>query len=99
MILGSGDPTPYDATLQITLVVLAALLLTGALTHAHWSPMVAAVTRRSAVIIGVIAFIVVHLRTPSEGSIVAAGRILTLWPALAAVVLIYGIWSWRAGRL
>jgi hypothetical protein len=37
--------------------------------------------------------------TPTRDGIVGAWRVLSVWPALAAVVLGFLAWSWRAGRL
>jgi hypothetical protein len=97
-MLGSGDPTPYDAGLFIALLVIVGILTAGAFTNAHWAPNVAAYTRRAAVLLAFTATAIVFLRTPGGGSFAAAGRLVTIGPALAAVVVAYLVWSWRSGR-
>ncbi len=98
-MLGSGDPTPYDAGLVLLLLALAVLLSMGAVTAGHWSPAVAAAIRRGAVLLAVCATAVVLVRTPTRNGMVGAGRVISVWPALAVTTLAYLAWSWRAGRL
>lgn len=98
-MLGSGDPTPYDAGLVLLLLGLAVLLTVGAVTAGLWSPAVAATIRRSAVLLAVCATALVLVRTPTRNGMVGAGRVISVWPALAATALSYLAWSWRAGRL
>jgi hypothetical protein len=98
-MLGSGDPTPDDVRLVALLVVLVILLGIGAVTAGSWAPGTAAWVRHGAVLLGLGATAAVILRTPTTNGIVGAGRMLTIWPALAATVLAYLVWSWRAGRL
>jgi hypothetical protein len=97
-MLGSGDPTPYDAALVLLLLALAVLLAAGAVTAGVWSPAAAAAVRRGAALLAVCATAVVLVRTPTTSGIVGAGRVISVWPALAAAGLAYLAWSWRAGR-
>jgi hypothetical protein len=97
-MLGSGDPTPYDALLVALLLVLTVLLGAGAATAGMWSPTASAWTRRGALLLGVTLTASVLIRTPTSSGVVGAGRALSVWPALAAVGVAYLIWSWRAGR-
>jgi hypothetical protein len=97
-MLGSSVSTPYDWPLLLLLVALAVVELVGAASAPAWSPAAAAVTRRAAVGLAAVAMAVVLLRTPTRDPLVGLGRLLSIWPALAAVVLLYGVWSWRAGR-
>ena len=98
-MLGSGDPTPYDFGLVLLLLGLAVLLAVGAMTTGLWSPGTAAAVRRGAVLLAVCATAVVLVRTPTTNGMIGAGRVITVWPALAAAALAYLAWSWRAGRL
>lgn len=98
-MLGSTDPTPYDAGLVILLLLLAALLAVGAVTAGMWSPSTAAAVRRSAVLLAVCATAVVIVRTPTTNGTIGAGRLISVWPALAMAGVTYLAWSWRAGRL
>jgi hypothetical protein len=98
-MLGSGDPTPYDAGLVLLLLALAVLLAVGAVTAGQWSPGAGAAARRSALVLAVCATAIVLVRTPTRNGMVGAGRAISVWPALAATALAYLVWSWRAGRL
>jgi hypothetical protein len=98
-MLGSGDPTPYDALLVTLLLVLTVLLGVGAATAGMWSPLASAWARRGALLLGLTLTAAVLIRTPTSSGIVGAGRALSVWPALAALLVAYLIWSWRAGRL
>jgi hypothetical protein len=98
-MLGSGDPTPYDARLVVLLVVLAVVLGIGAGTAGMWSPGLAAWIRRGAVLLGLGVTAGVLVRTPTTNGIVGAGRMISVWPALGVAVVAYLVWSWRAGRL
>ena len=98
-MLGSGNPTPYDTPLFVLLVVVAVLLITGALTAASWSPSTAAIVRRGAALVAICATVVVFRVTPTTNGIIGAARVLFIWPALAVGVIAYLAWSWRAGGL
>lgn len=98
-MLGSGNPTPYDTPLFVLLVVLALLLIAGAVTATSWSPSTAAIVRRVAAIVAVGATAVVFWVTPTTNGIIGATRVLFIWPALAVDVVAYLVWSWRAGGL
>jgi hypothetical protein len=98
-MLGSGNPTPYDIPLAVFLALIALLLLGGAITASSWSPSVAALVRRVAVLVAVAAFAVVMIVTPTTNGIIGAGRVLFVWPPLALAVIGYLVWSWRVGSL
>jgi hypothetical protein len=98
-MLGSGDPTPYDAGLVVLLLVLGVLLIIGTATSGWWTPATAAIIRRIAVSLAVCATAFVLVRTPTTNGIIGAGRLFSMWPALAVTVLAYLAWSWRAGSL
>ena len=97
-MLGSAVSTPYDWALFQLLVALALLLLVGAVSAPAWSPLVAAVVRRGAAGLAIVATAVVLLRTPTRDPFVGLGRLFSVWCPLAVAVLLYGVWSWRAGR-
>ena len=97
-MLGSSVSTPYDWALFQLLLVLALLLLVGAVSAPAWSPVVGAVVRRGAAGLAVGATAAVLLRTPSHDPFVGLGRLFSIWCPLAVALLLYGVWSWRAGR-
>jgi hypothetical protein len=97
-MLGSSVSTPYDAALFQLLIALALVLLVGAVSAPAWSPVVGAVVRRGAVGVAVAAVAAVLLRTPTRDPFVGLGRLFTIWCPLAVAALLYGVWSWRAGR-
>ena len=97
-MLGSGDPTPYDTGLVILLSVLASVLAIGAARAGMWNPYTATGIRRAAILVALGATGAVMLRTPTSSGIVGAGRLLSVWPALAVVCAAYLIWSVRGGR-
>src|SRR5215475_9827743 len=98
-MLGSGNPTPYDVPLLVFLVALAMLLLIGALTATSWSPATAAAIRRGAVLLALVATALVMIVTPTRNGIVGAWRVLVIWPVAGLTLVLYLVWSWRAGRL
>jgi hypothetical protein len=97
-MLGTGNPAPYDAALIALLLALALLLAIGTATAGAWQPATAAWVRRGALLLGGAATVFVFSRTPTSNGIVGAGRMLTVWPALGALLIAYVAWSWRAGR-
>lgn len=99
MILGSGNPTPYDLYALAALCLLALVLLVGAIVGPGWVSGMAPLVRRGAVLLALLVMAVVLFVTPTANGIVGAGRLLTLWPALAACLVFFLIWSWRSGRL
>ena len=98
-MLGSGNPTPYDTPLFVLLVVLALLLITGAITATSWSPATATIVRRAAALVAICATVIVFRVTPTTNGIIGAARVLFIWPALAVGVLAYQVRRWRAGGL
>ena len=98
-MFGSGNPTPYDTPLFVLLVVLALLLITGAVTATSWSPSTATIVRRGAALVAIGATVVVFRVTPTTNGIIGATRVLFIWPALAVGAIAYFVWSWRAGGL
>lgn len=98
-MFGSGNPTPYDTPLFVLLVVLALLLIAGAVTATSWSPSTATIVRRGAALVAIAATVIVFRVTPTTNGIIGAARVLFIWPALAVSAIAYLVWSWRAGGL
>lgn len=98
-MLGAGDPTPYDLQALALLVVLALVLLAGCVFGPGWSPEVGRRVRWTVLVLAAVIVLAVSLVTPTGNGIVGAGRLLTLWPAAALNLLLFVVWSWRAGRL
>jgi len=96
---GSGDPTPYDFLLLVLFGIVAIVLIAGAITGDAWSPGLAPWLRRGSVLVAIGALAAVLVITPTRNGIVGAGRLLTIWPAFAVVILAFLVCSWRAGRL
>ena len=94
----TSSAAPYDFALLLLLAALAVVLLIGAVSASVWSPAAATVVRRGAVGVAVGATAVVYLCSPTRDPFVGLGRIFTIWCPLAVAALLYGIWSWRAGR-
>jgi hypothetical protein len=97
-MLGSSVSTPYDEALLYLLVALALLLCIGAVSAPAWSPVPGSVVRRGAMGLALVATATVRLMTPTRDPLVGLGRLFTMWGPFAAAVLLYGVWSWRAGR-
>lgn len=99
MMLGSGDPTPYDMLALIALCILALALLVGCIMGPAWPAPSANLVRRGAMILAALILGAVLVVTPTTNGIVGAARLLTLWPAALANAILFAIWSWRAGQL
>ncbi|MEP7344518.1 MAG: hypothetical protein ABI877_04610 [Gemmatimonadaceae bacterium] len=97
-MIGSGDPTPFDGYAFVALCLMAALLLLGFVIGPKWTASSATWMRWGALIVSVILLAVVLLLTPTTSGIVGAGRMLSLYPAAAAVVILFLAWSWRIGH-
>lgn len=97
-MIGSSVSIPYDEALLWLLVGLAAVLLIGAVTSPAWAPGVGLAVRRGTLLLGFTAVAFVLLRTPSSDPFIGLGRLFSMWCPFAAVVLLFVIWSWRAGR-
>ena len=98
-MFGSGNPTPYDFPLIFLLMGLAILMFVGASIGSTWAPSTATLVRRGSMVVAVVAIAAVHIITPTTNSIVGAGRMLFLWPAIALAVIAFLVWSWRVGGL
>ena len=98
MLLGSGDPTPFDGYATATLCTLAAVLLVGCILGPRWATHAAMLLRWGAVLVAAVLVAAVLILTPTTSAIVSAGRLLTLWPAAAAVAVLFLVWSWRLGH-
>ena len=96
-MLGSGNPTPYDLPAIIVLGLLGLTLLIGAILGPRWSSEAAILTRWSAAVVSVLLLAAVHRLTPTPNGIVGAFRLITLWPAFAANMLLFALWTWRVG--
>jgi hypothetical protein len=94
-MIGSGNPTPYDVPAIIALVLLGLILLTGAILGPRWSSEAAILTRWSAAVVSILLLAAVHRLTPTPNGIIGADRLITLWPAFAANMLLFALWSWR----
>jgi len=94
-MLGSGNPTPYDVPAIIVLVLLGLTLLTGAILGPRWSGDAATLTRWSSAMVSALLLAAVHHLTPTTNGIIGAGRLITLWPAFAANMLLFALWTWR----
>lgn len=97
-MLGSGDPTPFDEYALIALCLLVAVLLVGCILGPRWVSSGATLVRWGATIIAMLIFAAVLVLTPATNGIVAAGRMITLWPAAIAVAILFLVWSWRLGH-
>jgi hypothetical protein len=98
MMLGSGDPTPFDEYALIALCLLATALLVGCILGPRWVSKSATLLRWGAAMLATLIFAAVLVLTPTTSGIVATGRLLTLWPAAIAVAVLFLIWSWRLGH-
>ena len=98
MMLGSGDPTPLDTYALLALCLLACMLLLGCILGPRWLSSAATFVRYGALVCAAVIMAVVLLLTPATSGIVAAGRLLTLWPAAFAVAVLFLAWSWRLGH-
>jgi hypothetical protein len=98
VILGSGDPTPFDGYATFALGLLAALLLAGSVLGSRWESTPASVLRWGALGIAVLVLGAVLILTPTTSGAVGAGRLLTVFPAALAVAVFFLIWSWRLGH-
>jgi hypothetical protein len=98
-VLGSGDPTPYDFPLLVLFGLIALVFITGAIAGAAWPATIAMALRRGGLLFAICALAAVLVISPTQNGIVGAGRILTIWPAFAIVVITFIAFSWRAGRL
>jgi len=99
MILGSSDPTPYDLTGVVVLAACGAVLLLGVLTGPSWTPVIATITRRGLFAVAALVFIAILVLTPTRNGVIGAGRLLSIWPIFILDGILFGLWSWRAGRL
>jgi hypothetical protein len=94
-MLGSGNPTPYDVPAIIVLVLFGLTLLTGAILGPRWSGDAATLTRWSSAMVSALLLAAGHHLTPTTNGIIGAGRLITLWPAFAANMLLFALWTWR----
>jgi hypothetical protein len=98
MITGSGDPTPFDGYALVALCLLAVALLVGCVLGPRWESSTATLVRWGALGLAAAITIAVHILTPTVSGIASAGRLLTLWPATIASVVLFLVWSWRLGH-
>ncbi len=98
-MLGSGNPTPLDGYAMVVLCSLALVLLVGCMVGPRWIAGAADACRWGALLLSMAMFAAVLVITPTTTAIVGAGRLLTLYPAAAAVTLLFLGWSWRIGHL
>ncbi|MEO6339772.1 MAG: hypothetical protein ABIO39_07040, partial [Caulobacteraceae bacterium] len=74
-------------------------LLAGVFTGHQWSFPLASYARRTAALLVVVVVAALLFVTPTRSGVVGAGRLITLWPAVGVDVLLFVLWTWRAGRL
>jgi hypothetical protein len=98
MMLGSGNPTPFDEYALVALCVLATALLVGCILGPRWVSQSATVVRWGALVLATLIVAALLVVTPSSAAVVAAGRLFTLWPATIAVIFLFLVWSWRLGH-
>jgi hypothetical protein len=98
-VIGSGDPTPFDFPLLALFAFVAIVLIVGTVAGATWSPALATAIRRGGVLFAICALAAVLVITPTRTGMTGAGRVVTIFPAFAIVVIAFFAWSWRAGRL
>jgi len=98
-MLGSGNPTPYDVRGFVALVLLSAVLACGAVIGGHWQFPAALLVRRGASACIILVMAAVYIWTPTTNGIVGAARLLFLWTAAVIGIVLFGVWSWRAGTL
>ena len=98
MIGSSGDPAPYDFLALVVLCIFAVALLVGCFVGPSWSSDAATYVRRGLLGAALAVMLAVYLVTPTANAFVGAARFVTLWPAIAANVLFFAIWSWRISR-
>lgn len=95
IMIGSGNPTPYDAPALVALVLLCLILLFGCILGPRWDGDAAAITRWSAAVISVLVLAAVHGLTPTPSGLIGAGRLVTLWPVFVVNLLLFIFWTWR----
>lgn len=96
---GSGDPTPFDGFTLVALCSLAVLLLIGCILGPRWATTAAMWLRWGALGLSVLLLGAVLTTTSTMSGVVGTGRLLTLYPAAAAMAVFFLIWSWRLGHL
>jgi hypothetical protein len=99
LVIGSGDPTPFDFPLLALFAILTIVLIAGAVAGPGWHSGLATTLRRGGLVLAACALAAVLVITPTRNGIVGAGRMLTIFPAFALVALSFIAWSWRTGRL
>jgi hypothetical protein len=95
MIIGSGNPTPYDGLVLGTLLTCGLILLTGILWGRHWEPGTAQLCRWAALLVSAAALGLLLWLSPTTNGIIGAGRLISIWPAAIANALLFAIWTWR----
>ncbi|HEV7706295.1 MAG TPA: hypothetical protein VGO46_18500 [Gemmatimonadaceae bacterium] len=98
-MIGSGDPTPYDFPLLVLFGIIALVFIGGAIAGAAWPETIATGLRRGGLLFAICALAAVLVISPTQNGIVGAGRVITIWPAFAIVVITFIAFSWRVGRL
>ena len=98
-MIGSGDPTPYDFPLLVLFGIIAIVFIAGAVAGAAWPATIATSLRRGGLLFAICALAAVLVISPTQNGIIGAGRVITIWPAFAIVVITFIAFSWRAGRL
>jgi hypothetical protein len=98
VMIGSGDPTPFDGYALVALCLLAAALLLGCVLGPRWDSSTATFVRWGALCLTVAITSAVLMLTPTLSGAVGAGRLLTLWPTAITAVALFLVWSWRLGH-
>ena len=97
-MIGSSDPTQYDGMAIVVLACLALVLLAGVITGEQWPPQLSISARFIVPLLAAVVVVSLLVVTPTRNGIVGAGRMITLWPAVVVNVLLFAVWTWRAGR-
>ena len=98
-MIGSGDPTPYDFPLLALFAIILIVFIAAAIAGAAWPAAIATGLRRGGLLFAICALAAVLVISPTRNGMIGAGRVLTIWPAFAIVVIAFIAFSWRAGRL
>jgi hypothetical protein len=99
MLQGSGNPTPFDGYALFALCLLALVLLVGCIVGPGWPKTTGLVLRWGALGLAALVLGAVLVVSPTTSATIGAGRLISIYPAAAAVAVLFLIWCWRLGHL